>query len=263
MSILDKIIKVKKEEVAELKKTYSKNSFEEMEFFNLPVLPFTDTLIKGERISIIAEIKQASPSKGIINKNFNPVTIAECYFGNGVDAVSVLTDKQFFNGNIEYLSQISKFKKTPLLRKDFIIDELQILESRAFGADIILLICESLTKSQINDLTDSALELGMEVLLELHSTDQLKKIDFNRNKLIGINNRNLNDFSISLSATKEISEKLPENVFIVSESGINTKKDVSFLKQTGADALLVGEFLMKGEIIKNLNELKKWCIRES
>jgi len=263
MSILDKIIKVKEEEVEKLKKTYSKNSFSEMELFNIPTISFMNSLKKDKRISIIAEIKQASPSKGIINNNFNAASIAGCYFNNGVDAVSVLTDKQFFKGDIQYLSQLSNFKKAPLLRKDFIIDEIQILESKAFGADMILLICESLTKSQIKDLTDTAHELGMEVLLELHTVDQIEKIDFSHNRLIGINNRNLNDFSTSLSVTKNISEILPVDIFIVSESGIHSKADITFLKQTGIDAVLVGEFLMAGNTALKISELKKWCAGEN
>ena len=165
---------------------------------------------------------------------------------------------------MQYLSDIAKNKRVPLLRKDFIIDEYQIFESKAFGADIILLISEALSKTQINELTHAAYECGLEVLLELHSADQLEKISFDVNKLIGINNRNLDNFLVDLETTTEISQKIPDMVYIVSESGINTKSDVKLLKDTRTNAILVGEYLMKAEDIKaQLKELKEWCQIES
>lgn len=264
MNILNQILEVKKEEVSRLKKFYTLNSFREIEFFNTKSLSLIGSLKRSKTISIIAEIKKASPSKGIIRKDLNHKKIADIYFDEGVEAVSILTDKNFFQGDMQYLSDIAKDKRVPLLRKDFIIDEYQIFESKAFGADIILLISEALSKNQINELTHAAFECGLEVLLELHSADQLKKINFDVNKLIGINNRNLENFSVDLETTAEISQKIPNAVYIVSESGINSQLDVKHLKNARTNAILVGEYLMKAEDIKaQLKELKEWCLIES
>ena len=260
MNILNQILEVKKEEVSRLKKFYSLNSFREMEFFFTKPLSLIDSLKESTTISIIAEIKKASPSKGIIRKDFNHKKIADIYLDGGVEAVSILTDKNFFQGDLQYLSDIAKDKRVPLLRKDFIIDECQIFESKAFGADIILLISEALSKTQINELTHAAYECGLEVLLELHSADQLGKISFDVNKLIGINNRNLENFLVDLETTAEISQKIPDKVYIVSESGINSQSDVKQLKNARTNAILVGEYLMKADDIKTqLKELKEWC----
>jgi indole-3-glycerol phosphate synthase len=267
MSILNDILEVKKKEVAELKKRFSPASFNNFEFFSKNCLSFRDIIEKNNGLSVIAEIKKASPSKGIIRQNFNHLKIAEVYFNSGASAVSVLTDKTFFKGDINYLKEIAAFKETPLLRKDFIIDEYQVLEAKANGADLILLICEALSKSQIKDLTQAAMETGMEVLLELHASEQIENIDFNLNGLIGINNRNLEDFSVSLDTTAILTEKiktLNENTNIVSESGIKAKGDVEFLKHSGVSAILVGEHLMANKDTKGkLKELVEWCSNES
>ncbi len=264
MNILDEIIEVKKEEVKELRKKYSIKSFSEFEFYNLKSISLFDKIKSKDDISIIAEIKKASPSKGIIRENFNHFEIAEIYFKESVDAVSVLTDKKFFMGSINFLNDIAKIKDVPLLRKDFIIDEYQIFEAKAFGADIVLLICEALSKSQIKDLTLIANEIGLEVLLELHSQDQLEKINFEINKLIGANNRNLKDFSVDLSTTAKISNQLPKDIILVSESGIKGKEDIDYLRKTNASAVLVGEQFMSSKNIQlSLEAMKDWCSNES
>ena len=264
MNILNEILEVKKQEVKELKSKYSLSSFNSTEFFGKKGLSFYDKALSGKSISIIAEIKKASPSKGLIREDFDHIRIAKTYFENSADAVSVLTDKKFFMGDINYLLEIAEIKKSPLLRKDFIIDEIQVYEAKANGADIILLICEALTKDKINELTNIADNIGLEVLLELHSEDQLDKIDFDANKIIGVNNRNLNDFSVDLSTTKRISKDLPEDIVLVSESGISKKEDISFLRKAGTDAILVGEHLMRAVNIETkLIELKKWCSNEA
>jgi indole-3-glycerol phosphate synthase len=264
MHILKQILEVKKAEISNLKKKFTLNSFREMEFFEKKSFCFSETLKRNGSISIIAEIKKASPSKGVIRENFNHKKIADIYFEEGVQAISILTDKNFFQGDLKFLSDIAEGKRTPLLRKDFIIDEYQVFESKAYGADIILLIAEALTKNQINELTNAAVETGLEVLLELHSKDQLEKIDYNLNRLIGINNRNLEDFSVDLKTTAELSEKIPEEIFIVSESGIKTKEDINFLKDYRTDAVLIGEHLMKAKDIgSKLKEMKEWCRFES
>jgi len=263
MNILEEIIEYKKEEIKKLKKKYPISSFKEMEYFENPALNIKN-FIPENSLGIIAEIKRASPSKGIIRKDFNHMKIAEIYFEEEISAVSVLTDENFFKGIIKYLQDIAAIKQRPLLRKDFIIDEYQVYEAKAFGADIILLISEVLSESQIEELTFAAKEIGLDVLLELHSKEQLSKINFELNDIIGINNRNLEDFSVSLETTKEISTEIPDNILIVSESGINKKSDIDFLKSTKAKAILVGEYLMASKDIKgSLMQLKEWCVIES
>ena len=264
MNILNEILDVKKKEVSDLRRKYSLTSFTEIEFFEKETLSFYNSLKDKSTMSVIAEIKKASPSKGTIKEDFDHISIAESYFNNGANAVSVLTDENFFKGKIDYLKDIASFKRLPLLRKDFIIDEYQIFQSKAFGADFILLISEILSKNQVAELTHAAYEIGLEVLLELHSEEQLNKIDFNLNKLIGINNRNLNDFSVDLNTCINISHNLPEGVMVVAESGINNKEDVQLLNKSGIDAILVGEYLMRSENIDAaLNQLKKWCRNEN
>jgi len=247
-----------------LRKKYSLSSFTEMEFFEKETLSFYNSDKDKSSMSVIAEIKKASPSKGIIKEDFDHIAIAKIYFQSGADAVSVLTDEKFFQGSINFLNDIAKFKSAPLLRKDFIINEYQIYEAKAFGADFILLISEILSKNQIAELTNTAYEIGLEVLLELHSEEQLNKIDFNLNKLIGINNRDLNDFSVDLNTCINISHNLPEGVIVIAESGINKKEDVQLLNKSNIDAILVGEYLIRSKNIADaLIQLKKWCRNEN
>lgn len=260
MTILEEINEVKKEEVKKLRQEFSLSRFSDSEFFNSPKLSFYNALNKSDRISIIAEIKKASPSKGIIREDFNHVDIAKIYMEKEVEAISVLTDVNFFQGNINYLKDIASFKTVPLLRKDFIIDAYQVYEAKANGADVILLIAESLSKSQIGELTSCAVENDLEVLLELHSIDELKKINFDQNKIIGINNRDLNTFKVDLDTTNKIGDFVTETNLLVSESGIKTKTDIEFVKNTKAQAILVGEQLMASQSIGDaVKELKEWC----
>ncbi len=261
MNILDQIVEVKKEEVKKLKLKYSLNSFKEIEFFESDTIKFSDKIKGNQNISIIAEIKKASPSKGIIREDFNHLKIAETYFKCRANAVSILTDENFFKGSIEYLKEIALIKEVPLLRKDFILDEFQVFQSKGNGADIILLISEILSKAQINELTHAAKEAGLEVLLELHSEKQLDKIDFDINNILGVNNRNLEDFSIDLNTTLKLSKLFPEESILVTESGINKKQDIDYLMQANINALLIGEHLMASKNIeKNFKELKEWCL---
>ncbi len=264
MSILEKILAVKKEEVAALKKRFTPASIKESAFFQRKPIRFSERVRNNQALSIIAEIKKASPSKGLIREDFDHKEIAAAYFEQEVSAVSVLTDKQFFSGDIEFMKDVAVFKSAPVLRKDFIIDEIQLLEAKAYGADMVLLICEALSAARIKELTEIANETGLEVLLELHSEDQLEKIDFSLNKIIGVNNRDLNDFSVDLSRTGSISKLLPNGVLVVAESGISKKEDIDYLKSSGADAILVGEHLMRSANLKEkLAELKSWCEYES
>ncbi|MGE5354319.1 MAG: indole-3-glycerol phosphate synthase TrpC [Acidobacteriota bacterium] len=262
MSILEKIIDRKKEEVKELRKRYCLSDFQDSPFFDRAALSLRGKIEAEQSLSIIAEVKKASPSKGLIRKDFNHLEIAKAYMSNGASAVSVLTDKDFFQGNIEFLRDIAEERTIPVLRKDFIIDIFQVYEAKANGADAMLLIAEALSKSEIAELTHAATEAGLEVLLEVHSERQLEKIDFSVNRLIGINNRNLENFVTDLRTTLEVSRALPGDVVVVSESGIQSRESVEEIKKTRAGAILVGEHLMrKSDVAMAIKELKEWCIR--
>jgi indole-3-glycerol phosphate synthase len=264
MNFLNEILDAKKTEISKLKGHYTLSSFKEMELFEKNSISLIDSLKNHTALSIIAEIKKASPSKGIIREDFNHISIAKIYFESGANAVSVLTDVNFFKGSINYLKDIAAIKNVPLLRKDFIIDEFQIFQSKAFGADSLLLISEALSQNQIAELTQAAQEINLEVLLELHSENQLDKIDFENNKLIGINNRNLNDFTVDLSTSVNIAKKLPDSVTVVAESGIENEKDIQILKENDLNAILVGEYFMRNENIDAaFTQLKKWCGSEN
>jgi len=263
-NILHDIVEAKKEEVKLLKRDFTYKRFADSEFFEKNSLSFFNALNNKNRISIIAEIKKASPSKGLLLENFDHIKIASIYFENEADAISILTDKNFFQGNIKYLNDIAKIKSAPLLRKDFIIDEFQIFETKSNGADAILLISEILSENQIKELTQAAQEHYMDVLLELHSSEQISKIDFSINKIIGINNRDLSNFNVDIKTTHKISELLPDDILIVSESGIRNKNDIDFLKTTNTSAVLVGEHFMKSKnIAEALKEFKEYCSYES
>ncbi|MBU0473825.1 MAG: indole-3-glycerol phosphate synthase TrpC [Bacteroidetes bacterium] len=260
IDILAQIVEVKIEEVKKLKRDFTISRFSDSEYYSSECLNFEKALRKKEAISIIAEIKKASPSKGIIRKDFNPLKIADIYMENNVDAISVLTDEQFFQGNISYLNEIAKYKSVPLLRKDFIIDEYQVFEAKANGADAILLISEILSESQIEELSKASFELGMKVLLELHNENQLPKIDFSLNKIIGINNRDLTNFATDLNTTLKISEQISANVIFVSESGISEQRNFDFLKDTKTNAVLIGEHFMKAEnIADSVKKIQEYC----
>lgn len=263
MTILEEINEAKKEEVKKLRQTYTLSRFKDSEYFEKPRLSLFSSLNNENRISVIAEIKRASPSRGIIRENFNHMEIAEIYMENNADAISILTDENYFKGSLKFLIEIAQIKRVPLLRKDFIIDEYQLFDAKANGADAVLLIAESLSKNQIIELTEAASETDLEILLELHSASEIKKIDFNKNRIIGINNRNLKSFDVDLNTTKEICELIPAANLIVAESGIKSRNDLSYIKQTRAKSILVGEHLMKSPIIKDaLCELIDWCYYE-
>jgi len=263
LNILTKILRQKEKEVSLLRKKFSFNDFEDSPFFSNIGWSLINSISSDINLSIIAEIKKASPSKGLIRENFNHLEIAEKYLQNEVNGISVLTDKKFFQGDIKYLNEIAGIKSRPLLRKDFIIDEFQVYEAKANGADVILLIAEALSKSRIKELSGTAFKVGLEVLLELHSESQLDKIDFGVNKLIGINNRNLENFVTDIQTTIKLKNLLPENIIVVSESGITSKDDIEKLKDAGVNAILVGELLMRNDIDIKFAELKSWCKIES
>ncbi len=253
--ILNKIIEEKKKELKNSKSSASLKEIRKRVGDAGNNRGFKKSLA-NDSINIIAEIKKASPSKGIIREDFNPVEIAKIYQDNGVIAISVLTDKKFFQGDIEYLNQIRKNVSLPLLRKDFIIDEYQLYEAKAFGADAVLLIAAVLDKNQLTEYMELSREIGLENLVEVHSFKDLEKTMYCEAEIIGINNRDLQTFDVSLKTTSALAKEIPGNKVIVSESGINTHEDIVSLQKSGVNAFLIGEALMREKDIgKKLKEL--------
>jgi indole-3-glycerol phosphate synthase len=215
-----------------------------------PVRGFVDALqehIALKQPAVIAEIKKASPSKGVMRENFNPVEIAKSYARANASCLSVLTDVDFFQGSDEYLQQARVACNLPVLRKDFMIDPYQVYEARALGADCILLIVACLSDNQLNELCGLAHELNMDVLIEVHDAQELERALRVPNKLIGINNRNLHTFETSLNTTLSMLDKIPADYLLVSESGIHTPADVKLLRDHGVQAFLVGEAFMAAQ----------------
>ena len=202
----------------------------------------------GDAVAVIAEVKKASPSAGIIAHSFHPVGIAEEYELTGANAISVLTDTKFFHGDLEHLTDVRSAVSLPVLRKDFILDEIQIAESVANGADAILLIVAALEQSQLIDLLASATEYKVDALIEVHSADELHRALAAGARIVGINNRNLATFEVDLGVTEGLCREIPDEVILVSESGIKTPNDVARVRACGVDAILIGEALMRGEI---------------
>jgi indole-3-glycerol phosphate synthase len=243
--ILDAIIANKKEELSETKRQVPFLDVKTKASHAEPARGFGKALIGPGGIRLIAEVKKASPSKGVIRDEFDPVAIAKIYEDSGASCLSVLTEKKFFQGSLEYLGQIRKAVQLPLLRKDFIIDEYQIHEARAAGADAILLIAACLVKQQIEDYLSLARQLGLDVLVESHTYKELDRSLRAGATLVGINNRDLTTFTVSLQTTLDLLNDIPDDRIVVSESGIRTRDDVVKLHQAGVDAVLVGESLMR------------------
>ena len=209
---------------------------------------FASALDAGEeKLALIAEVKKASPSAGVIVESFEPVAIAKNYARAGVEAISVLTDERFFQGHLDYLQLIREAVAQPLLRKDFIIDSLQITEAAAAGADAILLIVAALEQDQLIALLETAATYQLDALVEVHTFRELDRALETEARVIGINNRNLATFQIDLGVTERLSEEVPEEIVLVSESGIRTAEDLARIKACGVDAVLIGEALMRGQ----------------
>ncbi|MGG4441155.1 indole-3-glycerol phosphate synthase TrpC [Brevibacillus fortis] len=197
-------------------------------------------------VSVIAEVKKASPSKGLIRPDFQAVTIAKAYQAARAECLSVLTDESFFQGSLSYLRQIHEAIDRPLLRKDFLLDEIQVVEARAAGADCVLLIAAILDREMLRHLNQTAEELGMDVLVEVHDKRECELVfQAMEPKLLGINNRNLNTFQTDLAVTHELIAELPTSLTVVSESGISTPADIANVRSAGARAVLVGEHFMR------------------
>ena len=208
-----------------------------------------------EGYGLIAEIKKASPSKGLIRKHFIPTEIALAYEKGGASCLSVLTDEPFFQGKNEFLASVRKVSSLPILRKDFMIDQYQITESRFLGADCILLIMAALDDKLASDLEDCALDLGMEVLVEVHNQEELERALNLKTDLIGVNNRNLKTMVTDLSTTEDLASLVPKNKLLISESGLNTVNDLSRMANAGARCFLIGESLMRQQDLETATRL--------
>lgn len=221
-------------------------------------ISFKNALAKPDRLSVISEVKKASPSKGLIQPNFDPVKIAKEYETCGADAVSCLTEEHYFQGSSEYFKAIRQAIGLPMIRKDFIIDEYQIYEARLMGADAILLIAAVLDDEKLKRFGDTARSLGLDILAETHDESELERVlalDFD---IIGINNRNLKTFEVTLETTARLAGMIPEGKVIVSESGIRDNTDMKTVRRYGADAVLIGETLMRsGNIGSTLTALRE------
>lgn len=256
--ILDRIIDYKRREVEDLKKNTGPGKMlkavEEMP----PAMSMSAALKRSGEITLLAEIKKASPSKGVIREDFNPEEIAAVYSSSGADAISVLTDRQFFKGHPDYIPGVKKTSPLPVLRKDFIIDPVQVYQSRLIGADAVLLICAALSREQLQKLMEASRDAGLEAIVEVHGEAELETALEAGAGIIGINNRDLKTFKTDIGTTLRLCGMARRGqALIISESGINTRADMEMLRQAGADAALVGEALMRSQnIAAKVRELR-------
>ena len=244
-NILDKIVSAKRKEVEVAIRQRPMRDVMRQADAAPPALDFQTPLRGSQAIRLIAEVKKASPSKGIIRQDFDPVAIAQAYEQGGATCLSVLTDVQFFQGSLDYLSAIRAAVNLPLLRKDFIIHPYQIFEARANGADAILLIAECLTRQELKGLHQLTRELGMYALIELYLPANLDNVLNTGTELVGVNNRDLTTFEVDLEHTIKLRKSIPQNCILVGESGIATRADALRLQANNVQAMLVGESLMR------------------
>lgn len=255
MTILDDIL-VKTRQTIEADRAARPASELEAAVSDLPPCrDFHAALAVGDRVRLIAEVKRASPSAGLIREDFDPATIATAYRDGGAACISVLTDEPFFQGSLDYLRQVRAAVDLPLLRKDFIVDRYQLLQAREAGADCVLLIAECLTPDELKRLHDQAAELGLQTLIELFEPSNLDAVLASGTKLVGVNNRDLRTFETTLEHTLSLRPKIPGDRLVVGESGIRTKDDLELLRKGGVKAVLVGESLMRQDDIVEATRL--------
>ena len=253
MSYLSRILEEKKREVRELRTGKPEQHYMEQQGFLSPTRDFTAALRRTDGgVRLIAEIKKASPSRGLIVTDFDPVAIARCYGELGAAAYSVLTDRLFFQGSNDYLQLVSRSFSLPVLRKEFIVDESQIFESRLIGADAILLIVAALEPSQLGDYLQLAAAIGLHVLVEVHDRQELDRALEKGASIIGVNNRNLKDFSLNLETSLSLRSFIPSTVVAVSESGMKSPDDISRVGAASFDAVLIGEGLHTSAELRGL-----------
>ena len=250
MNILDEIVAKTKSKLEEKKQGLSLEELSsKIDFENLKETNFKKSLQKKAE-AIIAEIKRASPSAGIISDNFDPVLKSKEYESFGASALSILTEEDYFLGNIEYLKDVKAITSLPILRKDFIVDEYQIYESKLIGADCILLIASILNDEELKNFSEIAERLKLDYIIEVHDEEELQRVQHFSNAIIGVNNRNLKTFDVDINNSVELKKIFEgENIFIA-ESGIKSKKDIEYLKQHNINVFLIGESLMKGDFFE-------------
>ena len=249
--ILKKIVARKREEIAERSANTSEAELKARLADADPPRGFVDSLlgkVNAGKSGVIAEIKKASPSKGVLREDFRPAEIAQSYAANGAACLSVLTDVDFFQGGDAYLQQARAACELPVIRKDFIVDPYQVYEARAINADCILLIVACLEDAQMRELNDLAHELGMDVLVEVHDGEELERALAMPGRMVGINNRNLRTFDVSLQTTLDLLPSIPDERLVVTESGIHVPADVQLMRENNVHAFLVGEAFMRAEV---------------
>jgi indole-3-glycerol phosphate synthase len=258
--ILDEIIRKTKDDLERKKVEYPMEWLGRSLSFNPFVPRDVHRYLKSDetdRYRIIAEIKKASPSKGIIREDFDPLVIAQAYERGGASALSILTEPHWFKGDVEYLGMVRRYVATPLLRKDFIVDRYQLVEALAYGADFVLLIAKALSRKELKSLLEYTHHLGMEALVEIHDKADLVKAIFAGANIIGINHRNLETFEMDMDLSRRLIPLIPNGKIIVAESGINDHDTLVELSDAGADAFLVGEHFMRQDDIEGaLKKLK-------
>lgn len=256
--ILGQIVSDNLPELESRKRIFPLDEMRRMALEQLPPVDFASAL-RGGRVQLIAEVKKASPSKGIIRPDFDPVEIARTYADNGASAISVLTEAKHFHGSLDHLKAVKNAlgnKRLPLLRKDFLHDQYHIYESRAYNADSLLLIVAILSREKLHELLSLSHQLGMSCLVEVHDEAELEIALRSEAKIIGINNRDLNTFTVDLATTERLRPLIPQDRIVVSESGISCRRDMEKLRQWGVDAALVGESLLSaGDISAKMKEL--------
>ena len=256
--ILEEIIHGKWQELVQSQAELPLTELEKRILQKAPPLDFAKAL-QGDSVRLIAEVKKASPSKGLLCLDFDPVELAKTYADNGAAAISVLTEANHFQGSLKHLSAIKEARDSngiPLLRKDFLFHPYQIYESRAFGADAVLLIVAILTDKELQDLLSLTHELGMQCLVEIHDQDELERAVQSAAKIIGINTRNLHTFAVDITTTERLCPLVPKDRIIVSESGIRNRNDIQKLREWGVDAVLIGETLVTAtDVAAKIKEL--------
>lgn len=247
MTILDRIIADTRDLVAHRKATIPVRVLEERPYFHGPTLSLADAL-RRDHLAVLAEIKRASPSKGLIRPDFPVADLARAYKRGSADAISVLTEPLHFQGSLDYLALVRHAVDLPLLRKDFIIDPYQLVEARAYGADAVLLIATPLDRHQIYDLHQAAMELQLECLVEVYDPHELDQLDFTQVQILGVNNRDLRTFEVDIDHSLRTFALAPEGVVRVSESGLGgSADDLAHLRRSGVDAVLIGETFMRAQ----------------
>ena len=247
--MLDKIIAQKREEVCQRKKTVPLTYLQERIAAQKPAQDLASTLT-GDHVRLIAEVKKASPSRGLLRPNLNPAELAQTYAEGGAVAISVLTEENYFMGSIEHLAAIREAVELPLLRKDFIFDKYQVYESRAYGADALLLITAILSQGQLKQLVLLSHSLGLRCLVEAHNEGEVERAVLSEAEIIGINNRDLNTFAVDINTTRRLRPLVPKGKIVVSESGVESRKDMEKLGRWGVDAVLIGEALVTASDVR-------------